>query len=78
MQAQVSAVISGIGYASTYLVKWPTDVRKKLFLLGVSGYAPVMSMEVISNGKEGVSASLSGAICFREPLRLWQEWQFLI
>ena len=37
--AHVSAVISCMGIASEYLVKWSIKVRRYLFFLGVSGYA---------------------------------------
>lgn len=68
MRARYFAVWFEAGYASTYRVKWSTNVRY-LFFFGVSGYGPVTSIELTSKGNVGASLSQTEAICFRELLR---------
>jgi hypothetical protein len=52
-RAHVSADISAIGIASAYFVRWSMNVKRYLFFLGVNGYGPQMSVEVISKGYVG-------------------------
>jgi len=66
------------GKASTYFVKWSTNVSKYLLLLEVIGYGLVMSMDVTSKGIVGISTSASGALSSRSSFHSWQGSYFWI
>jgi len=71
--AQVNSDWSWMGNISAYFEKWPTNVNRYLFFLGVRGYGSVMSIEVISNGATGLPMSPRGAMYSRFPFCRWHE-----